>query len=141
MNNKIKYLLLIIIPIILGITFYTFLPKTIELTENTRIEVVERKTEVKVDYEKLINDLKTNYNNQDVVGIIQIPNLLEEPIVQTNNNDYYLHYDIYKNENINGAAFLDYRNNIRESKKLLIYGHSDPYGELPFVKIVNYNNQ
>ena len=30
---------------------------------------------------------------------------------------------------------------IRESKKLLIYGHSDPYGILPFVKLTNYNDK
>ena len=99
------------------------------------------KKEKKIDYEKIINDLKNKYNNNDVVALVEIPNVLEEAIVQTSNNDYYLHYDLYKNENIIGASFLDYRNDLNSSKKLLIYSHSDPEGTLPFVKLTNYNNE
>ena len=95
----------------------------------------------KEDYSRIINDLQTKHNNNDIVALIEIPNVLEEPIVQTNNNDYYLHNDINKNENIIGASFLDYRNDLTNSKKLLIYSHSDPEGTLPFVKLTNYNNE
>ena len=137
MKKKIGLLILIILPLLLGIGIYYYNP-IIELKESTGLKVIDRE---EIDYEKLINNLKTKYNNSEVIGIIRIPNVLDEAIVQTNNNDYYLHYDIYNNENINGAAFLDYRTNIRDSKKLLIYGHSNIEETLPFVKIVGYNNK
>ena len=88
-----------------------------------------------------ITKLQKEYNNPDIVAYVEIPNVLGEPIVQTNDNDYYLHNDIYKKENIIGANFLDYRNNLETDKKLLIYSHSDPEGTLPFVKLTNYNNE
>ncbi len=88
-----------------------------------------------------INQLRKEYNNQDIIAYLEIPNVLGEPIVQTNDNEYYLHHDINKKDNIIGASFLDYRNNLDSDKKLLIYGHSDPEGTLPFVKLTNYNNE
>lgn len=88
-----------------------------------------------------INQLRKEYNNQDIIAYLEIPNVLGEPIVQTNDNEYYLHNDIYKKDNIIGASFLDYRNNLDSDKKLLIYGHSNPEGTLPFVKLINYNNE
>ena len=109
-------------------------------TENIKKDK-ETKEIKKVDYNKTISDLQKKYNNSDIIALIEIPNVLEEVIVQTNNNDYYLHYDINKNENIIGATFLDYRINLNDSKKLLVYSHSDPEGTLPFVKLNNYNNE
>ena len=97
--------------------------------------------EVKVNYTNEINTLKAKYNNLDVIAYIEIPGVLKEAIAQTTNNDYYLHYDLEKNENIIGATFLDYRTKIDESKKLLVYSHSDPEGTLPFVKLTNYNDK
>ena len=114
-------------------------PKTVEVQAKP-VKTVEKGI-IEIDYEQYIEELKTKYNNPEVVGIIQIPNVLEEVIVQTTDNDFYLKHDTYKNYTINGATFLDYRNKLRESKKLLIYGHSDPYGELPFVKITGYNQE
>ena len=97
--------------------------------------------EIKVNYESEINELIQKYNNNDIIAYVEIPNILKEPIVQTTNNDYYLHYDLYKKEKIEGATFLDYRTKIGESKKLLVYSHSDPEGTLPFVKLTNYNEK
>jgi len=97
--------------------------------------------EVKVNYTNEINELKAKYNNLDVIAYIEIPGVLKEAVAQTTNNDYYLHYDLEKNENIIGATFLDYRTKIDESKKLLVYSHSDPEGTLPFVKLTNYNDK
>ena len=105
-------------------------------------ETIIPKTEIEqVDYEKEIEDLKVVYQNQEVIGKIIIPDILEEVVFQTTDNDYYLHHDAYKNKNIVGSTFLDYRNNIETSKKILIYSHSDPEGTLPFVKLTNYNHK
>ena len=141
LGDNMKRKNLIIIIILLGIfsVLVTFNYQSKKPIEKKEPVVVEK--EKKIDYEKIINDLKQKYNNNDVVALVEIPNVLEEAIVQTSNNDYYLHYDLYKNQNIIGASFLDYRNDLNTSNKLLIYSHSDPEGTLPFVKLTNYNNE
>lgn len=136
MRNKLE----IIIPIILLL----YLSAVVEVNPRY-LKDPEEKTVIVDKLEKnntiSINKLRKEYNNQDIVAYVEIPNVLGEPIVQTNDNDYYLHNDIYKKQNIIGANFLDYRNNLDSDKKLLIYGHSDPEGTLPFVKLTNYNNE
>ncbi len=116
----------------------TSLPKTDDLAILEK--PIKEEIEEKIDYIAYINSIRTQYQNNDIVAVLEIPGVFQEIIVQTNDNDYYLHYDIYRNKNIIGASFLDYRNDIRNSKKLLIYGHSDPEGQLPFVQITNFNN-
>ena len=137
---KKKSLYIIIIVLLLGIGIFTYninKPNEIKKINISKPKVVETKKDNTVEE---INNIKKQYQNDDVIAYIEIPNLLKEPIVQTTNNSYYLHHDIYKQDNIIGATFLDYRNNIENSKKLLIYSHSDPEGTLPFVKLSNYNN-
>ena len=85
--------------------------------------------------------LKKNYTNPDIVGFIEIPDLLLEPVVQTSDNDFYLNHNIDKKKDINGAIFLDYRINIDDSNKIIIYGHSNPELTLPFAKLANYSNK
>lgn len=130
----------IIIPILLLL----YLSAIVEVNPKYLKEISEDKNVIvdKLEQNNIsINSLRKEYNNQDIVAYVEIPNVLGEPIVQTSDNDYYLHNDIYKKQNIIGANFLDYRNNLDSDKKLLIYGHSDPEGTLPFVKLTNYNNE
>ena len=138
---KKKSLYIIIIVLLLGTGLFTYninKPQEIKKINISKPKIVETKKDNTVEE---INNLKKQYQNDDVIAYIEIPNILKEPIVQTTNNSYYLHHDIYKQDNIIGATFLDYRNNIDNSKKILIYSHSDPEGTLPFVKLSNYNNQ
>ena len=46
------------------------------------------------------------------------------PIVQGEDNEYYLHYDPHGNENIDGSIFMDYRNKSFNDLHVLIYGHN-----------------
>lgn len=141
MKDKIKVLLVVLITIFLGLVIYnTTIPNTPKPKKPEKI-IIPVSEVVEYNYEEYINNLKTSYGNNDIVAVVQIPNVLEEVVVQTKDNDYYLKHDIHHNYDDNGTSFLDYRNNIRESKKLLIYGHSDPYGILPFVKLTNYNDK
>lgn len=91
------------------------------------------------DYNKKILELKNQYNNNDIVGILKLNNKsIEIPLVQTKDNDYYLKHSIYKKESNLGATFLDYRININSSKKILIYGHSSINDKIPFNILENY---
>ena len=138
-KKKIIIILVILILIFLPISIYNH--NNNNNKEDKKIIIKNTKKETKEDYKKIIDELKIKYNNEDIVALVEIPSVLEEVIVQTNNNDYYLHNDINKKENIIGASFLDYRNDLNTSNKLLIYSHSDPEGTLPFVKLTNYNNE
>ena len=85
---------------------------------------------------KIINDS----SNNNIIGYIEIPNVLKVPVVQYSDNNYYLNHDINNKEDIKGSIFMDYRNNIND-KKVLIYGHSGEYDDLPFLKLNNYSNE
>ena len=69
---------------------------------------------------KIVDKLKKEYNNNDIVGVIEIPNLFKEIVLQTSDNDYYLNHNIKKEEDKYGGTFLDYRNDILNDKKLLV---------------------
>ncbi len=65
--------------------------------------------------------------NSDFKGWITINNTkIDNPIYQTDNNDFYLNHNQKKQYSGNGALFFDYTNKITEDetdKNLVIYGH------------------
>lgn len=99
----------------------------------------ENKEEV---YQEQITKLKSEYNNDEVVGTLEILNTdYKVPVVQANDNDYYLDHLPNKSYSILGSIFLDYRVNIDSSKKLLIYGHNSSIYDMPFKILQNYYDQ
>ena len=51
--------------------------------------------------------------NSDTVAYLKVDGTnINYPVVQTNNNDYYLTHSFDHSENDSGWIFLDYRNNI-----------------------------
>ena len=81
------------------------------------------------------NMMEDKYNNKDIIGYLKIDNILNTPVLQGNDNYYYLNHNINKEIDKKGSVFLDYRNNISD-KKLIIYGHSGKEKELSFKKIM-----
>ena len=63
--------------------------------------------------------------NSDTVGWIQVNGTnINYPIVQANNNDYYLNHSFKKKINDAGWVFMDYRNSIdNRDKNTIIYAH------------------
>ena len=115
-----------------------FLLINIYFNKNENDLVSVNKEIEEIDYNEIIDNLKKEYNNEDVVGILKIDNELIVPILQTSNNDYYLNHTIDNKESIYGAIFLDYRTDINTSKKLLIYGHSSTKTNIDFNTLENY---
>lgn len=111
----------------------------INIDLNKDKNIVERvnKNIEEIDYNGIINELRNEYNNDDIIGVLKIDNELEVPILQTSNNDYYLNHTIDNKESNLGSIFLDYRTNI-DSKKLLIYGHSSTKTNIDFNMLENY---
>ncbi|MBR3229446.1 MAG: class B sortase [Bacilli bacterium] len=88
--------------------------------------------------EDLVTVLRKQYNNNDIIGTIEIPGTeINENILQTSDNEYYLSHDNYGNNDIYGSVFLDYRCH-KDSKKLLIFGHNDYKDATPFSNLENY---
>lgn len=63
--------------------------------------------------------------NEDILGWIDIPGTdISYPIVQTEDNDYYLTHSADKSRNRAGAIFLDYRTpGDFSNRNTIIYGH------------------
>ncbi len=96
-------------------------------TKNTNLQNQLLK---EIKYQK--ND-KTNINfsnlfnkNNETVGWLKLKNTtINYPVVQHNNNNFYLNHSFDKTYNDAGWIFMDYRNNPTEfSKNTIIYGHS-----------------
>jgi len=81
--------------------------------------------------------------NGDVVGWITIPDtLIDYPVVQAKDNNFYLRHNINKEYNYSGCPFLDYRNDVRpdsDTRNLIIYGHHRRNGTM-FAQLKKYND-
>ena len=104
--------------------------KEVEIIQNQVIinkEVVKRETE---DFAEEEEELSLDFNklnkiNSDTVGWIEIRNTsINYPIVQANNNEYYLKHSFYKRHNENGWIFLNSLNNSDfNDLNTVIFGH------------------
>ncbi len=68
--------------------------------------------------------------NPDTAGWIKVPGTnIDNVVVQTDNNDYYLDKDFYGNRNIAGQIYVDYRCVIndydnKQTDNVIVYGHN-----------------
>lgn len=78
------------------------------------------------------------YHNEDVVGVLQIPNTnLVVPVLQSDDNEYYLNHLPDKTRSSLGSVFLDYRNKV-DDRKIILYGHNSETVETEFHLLENY---
>lgn len=88
----------------------------------------------------MLSDFYKLYDtNSDIKGWITIPQtVINYPVVQSTDNDYYLHNNFNKASDNYGVLFLDYRDNVNvQSQNLIIYGHNMKDGQM-LTSIVNY---
>ena len=140
--SKIFLMLFIIIFLYSAINLFIWLKSNIELEKNekeifSQVQTVDDSTgnEIKIDFEKLVAI------NQDAKAWINIDNTnINYPIVQTDNNEYYLKRDINKNYSSCGSIFLDCDSSSDfTDKNTVIYGHNLLNGKMfaNLEKIVN----
>ena len=78
--------------------------------------------------------------NSDIVGWIRIFGTeIDYPVMQSNDNDYYLARNYRQGFATAGSIFLDYRNNWQDNF-LIIYGHRMSYGGM-FTDIIKFKEQ
>jgi SrtB family sortase len=82
--------------------------------------------------------------NQDVVGWLHIEGtVIDYPVLQAEDNDFYLRRDWQKNDNIAGSIFMDYRNDIlsiQPGSNTIIYGHRMNDGSM-FGELIKYESR
>ena len=128
--KKITLIILTVCFLMIGMSFRE---KTIkrEVIEEVKAEVI--------DVENPIQFYQNKYQNDDIVGLISISNLFEdEIIVQTSDNAYYLEHDLSGNYFSGGSLFVDYRIDLENTNKIIIYGHSSSRIDIPFSRLQKY---
>ena len=117
---------------------------TISLTQNLQNYINDNNTIVK-DTKKDSSTYSVNFDelkniNSDTCGWIKLNGIdINMPVVQTDNNDYYLKYSFDKTYNLSGWAFVDYRDKLDGTdKNIVIYGHNrrDNIMFSPLIKIL-----
>lgn len=81
---------------------------------------------IEIDFDKLLKQ------NKDIVGWIYCEDsIINYPIVQTDDNDFYLHKTIDKEYNFNGSIFVDCHNQRDfQDANTIIYGHNMKNGTM-----------
>lgn len=96
----------------------------------------EESAPISVDFEALIQE------NADIIGWLYCENTpINYPVVQADDNDYYLRRDLHGNYLKNGTLFVDYRcPAVGTGQNYIIYGHNMKNASM-FGTLINYNRQ
>ncbi len=114
--------------------------------ETVDLEAVLPESETVIYEETLTPQIALMRQNPDFKGWITIGNTqIDNPIYQTDNNDYYLNYNQKRERSAYGALYFDYRNSITSDKidkNLVIYGHEmkngSMFGELKKLRSLDF---
>lgn len=104
--------------------------------ENDEQTVEEKEPEVLEDYKTLLN------MNKDLIGWLKIADInIDYPVMQTNDNTYYLDHNFDEKYDKNGCLFLDYQCDvINRNTNLIIYGHNMQSGKM-FGSLSKYSSE
>jgi len=93
---------------------------------------------------KEINDLiyfKEYFSNNNIIGSLKIKDTnINTLLVKGKDNQYYLNHSIYKEEDIKGSIYVDYRTNLNSSQ-INIYGHNSKKYNLMFKELEKYKDK
>ena len=82
----------------------------------------------------------TPIDSENYIGWIYVPNTnISYPIMQGDDNKYYLKHDYAGKRSAAGSIFLDYRSNDVTDSHAIIYGHNMMYGSM-FSRLKDYVN-
>ena len=103
------------------------------------------KEKVEFDESAILPELRDIYElNHDLIGWLTIPGtIIDYPVVQAEDSQFYLEHDFYGNSNMNGQIILDSNADpFTPSYNLVISGHhmqnGSMFGDLPEYRYQNY---
>lgn len=102
--------------------------KIINEAQSLYEDIVDKPEDVPKLFEVLIKE------NPEIKAWIKIKNVdVDHAICQADNNDFYLHHNMYKSKSRYGSLFFDYRNDTSSSDRsqnLTVYGHNMKDGSM-----------
>lgn len=119
---------------------------TLDLTGQSKtvskIKTIELHLPKDAPKHKNINWKSLKKKNEDCIAWLQLPCIdISYPVMQAEDNDFYLHRDMNKEELFAGSLFVDYHNNKNfRDFNTIIYGHN-MRDETMFGKIKEMNDQ
>jgi sortase B len=121
--KKIKIIAAVfLIMLSLGVIGYVLYPTISQSDEKDKIIAVAKENDStasdRIDFNALLA------MNPQTVGWVQINGTpISYPVVQTNDNDYYLHHNFSNETSIEGCIFLDYLCTGALTRNNVLYGH------------------
>ena len=121
MKNTIKFIVMAVLSAVTALIVCYFAPKPIAEPE-TSTEITTTATTAKAAPEWL----KKYADVKDLVAYIKVPNTdIDDPVVQSKDNNYYLRKNIYGEYSFSGCYFVDYECDMANlSQNTIIYGHN-----------------
>lgn len=143
MKKKMNSIVLCFIYFIVIILGFNYLAIIINEDTYKNVDIIEQPViNLGPSNDSIISEYIDKYNNHDVVGEIRIINTdYKRAIMQGKDNDYYLNHLEDKTSHFMGSIYLDFRINIDNSDKLLIYGHNSSNVDMPFKILENYYDE
>ncbi len=115
--------------------------KGTDFTQNKKdVEIHLAKYE---DAPDILDEYKTLYNNnKSLIGWIKIDDtLIDYPVMQSPNNEYYLDHNFDQQKDNNGSIFIDSACSIwPRSQNIIMYGHNMKSGKM-FGQLKNYKQE
>ncbi len=114
-----------------------------EITGQLNISEEEKEAVLKENPKVMESFIKLYSENSDIVGWLTLGengSIINHPVMQAEDNDYYLNRNFYKKETKSGAVFADFRNNFKNgeiSANTILYGHNIWDGSM-FAKLTRY---
>lgn len=107
--------------------------KNSEILSSAEKVIVVVGEEEKLELPDILNDYKTLYNkNKKLIGWLKIDDtIIDYPVMQTSNNEYYLTYNFNQEHDRNGSIFMDSKcMAFPRSQNLILYGHHMKSGKM-----------
>lgn len=97
----------------------------------------QKNKNIKTTHNENSTNLELIEEYENMIGWLEILNTsINYPVLQTDNNTFYLYHDYYGNPNMFGSIFMDYRNSL-DDYFYIIYGHNS-YTASMFSFLSNY---
>lgn len=146
-NNKYKKILLVILFILLICAICYIIYNCINANKNKSLynDIISDKatddlSKVTSEFTEKVKELQKE--NTDIKGWIRIEDTnINYPLLQTDNNDYYLTHNYKKEKSSYGSIFINSNCNIKDDKaNVIIYGHDMKDNQM-FKDLIKYQDK
>ena len=122
MNRKMYILVLLVFTVLMLVSGYFLVSWLFENKKSDNIRNTEEE-HLTIENDNYYLNPAILKDNPETVGWLIVPGTkINYPVVQHNDNDYYLNHDFKRNFNSAGWVFMDYNNKL-DDQNIVVYGH------------------